>query len=213
MIRIGAERGAERDRALTACAAAVRRGDVIIIPTEQVYGLATDAFHMGGTSSLRALKGYATHVSLPILVANPTMVNGVARSTPLAEELIEAFWPGGLTLVLPPQPTLAWDASAGGPVAVRMPIHPFTLALVERTGPLAVTSANPPGTDPPTTMDGAVACLGEQVALAVDVGPCPDGGEPSTILDLTGPAPVLIREGAVSRAQLASLRPDLTWDA
>jgi tRNA threonylcarbamoyl adenosine modification protein (Sua5/YciO/YrdC/YwlC family) len=213
MMRLGAARGAERERALTACAAAVRRGDLIVIPTEQVYGLATDAFHMGGTSALRELKGYATHVSLPVLVATSTMVSGIAQSTPLAEELIEAFWPGGLTLVLPPQPTLAWDASAGGPVAVRMPLHPFTLALVQRTGPLAVTSANPPGIDPPTTIDGALLCLGDHVTLAVDTGPCPEGGESSSIVDLTGPEPVLVREGAVSRAQLASLRPDLSWDA
>ncbi len=213
MMRLGAARGTERERALVACAAAVRRGELVIVPTEQVYGLATDAFHMSGTSALREVKGYATHISLPVLVANPTMVSGIAQSSPLAEELIEAFWPGGLTLVLPPQPTLAWDASAGGPVAVRMPLHPFTLALVERTGPLAVTSANPPGSDPPTTIDAALACLGDQVTLAVDTGPCSDVGTPSSIVDLTGPAPVLVREGAVSRAQLASLLPDVSWDA
>lgn len=213
MRRLGAERGAERERALTACAAAIRRGDLIIIPTEQVYGLATDAFHMGGTTALREVKGYASHVSLPILVASAEMVTGVAQPSPVAESLIEAFWPGGLTLVLPPQPTLAWDASAGGPVAIRMPIHPFTLALVDRTGPLAVTSANPAGIDPPTSLDGAVQSLSDHVALAVDAGPCPLDGEPSTIVDLTGPEPTVVREGAVTRAQLASVRPDLRWDA
>ncbi len=212
-MRMGAARGPERERALVACAAAVRRGELIIVPTEQVYGLATDAFHMRGTSAMREAKGYATHVSLPVLVATGTMVSGIAQSSPLAEELIEAFWPGGLTLVLPPQPTLAWDASAGGPVAVRMPLHPFTLALVERTGPLAVTAANPPGIDPPTTIDAALDCLSDQVTLAVDTGPCSDIGMHSSIVDLTGPEPVLVREGAVSRAQLAAVRPDMSWDA
>lgn len=199
---------AERPRALTAMAAAVRRGDVVATPTEHVYALAADAFR--GTAALRRAKHMEPHVALPILVASTTMVQGIALVRPLAMDFMTAFWPGELTLMLPPQPTLAWDATAGGPVAVRMPMHPFTLALVERTGPLAVSAAQVDG--------GAQAfapvaeAYGDTATVLVDVGTLPTGAA-STVVDLSAGQPRVMRTGAIATHLLREVCPDLEVDA
>jgi L-threonylcarbamoyladenylate synthase len=208
MMRINAHE--ERDRALTAAVAAVRRGDLVLVPTEHVYAFATDAFHQGGTSTLRQAKGYGPHVSLPLFVASATMVSGIARTTPVAESLMEAFWPGLLTLVLPSQSSVAWDAAAGGTIAVRMPLHPIALDLVRRTGPLAVTSANPAGADPPSSIEEASRV---SVSVAVDVGVLEAAQQVSTMIDLTGDAPRVIRSGSVGVPELAALHPEFDWSA
>lgn len=200
----------ERNRALTAAAAAVRRGDVVLIPTERVYALAADAFQ--GTSALRDLKGQDAHVALPVLVASQAMVQGIAQVRPLAADVMSAFWPGELTIIVPAQPTLAWDASAGGPVAVRMPLHPFTLALVSMTGPLAVTAAKRGDGAEPVQVDAVLDHFGTDVAVAVDVGPLPGAGA-STVLDLTAPTPRVVRQGAVSAEDLRVVCPELVLDA
>ena len=211
MMRIDAV--TERERALVAAAAAARRGDLILMPTENVYAIATDAFHVRGTSAMRVAKGYGPHVSLPLFVASADMVGGVAQTTALAESLMEAFWPGLLTLVLPSHTTLAWDVAVGGTVAVRMPVHPVALDLVRRTGPLAVTTANPAGADPPTNVPNAAGTFGSAVRVALDVGDLDGAAMPSTMVDLTGDAPRVLREGSVSRLELAAVLPDLPWDA
>jgi L-threonylcarbamoyladenylate synthase len=207
MMRIDAT--TERDRALTAGAAALRRGELIVLPTEHVYGLAADAFHRKGTAALRRAKGYDAHMALPVFVSSVQMVSGVAQPDARAEALMEAFWPGPLTVILSSQSTLNWDTATGGSVAVRMPLHPLALILVQRTGPLAVTSANPAGMDPPTDAAMAQAVLGDHVSVVVDAGPVMDGGEPSTVIDLSAPVPTIVREGAVTPDQLAAFLPDL----
>jgi L-threonylcarbamoyladenylate synthase len=200
----------ERGRALTAAAAAVRRGDLVLIPTERVYALAADAFR--GTTALREAKGQDAHVALPVLVASQAMVQGIAQVRPLAADVMSAFWPGELTIILPAQPTLAWDASAGGPVAVRMPLHPFTLALVTLTGPLAVTAAKRGAEAEPVDVDLALDHFGADVSVAVDVGPLPGQGS-STVLDLTAAMPRVVRRGAVSADDLRVVCPQLDLDA
>lgn len=200
----------ERSRALTAAAAAVRRGDVVLIPTERVYALAADAFR--GTTALRQAKGQDAHVALPVLVASQAMVQGIAQVRPLAADVMTAFWPGELTIIVPAQPTLAWDASAGGPVAVRMPLHPFTLALVSQTGPLAVTAAKHGSESEPIGIDQALDQFGADVSVAVDVGPLPGQGS-STVLDLTAATPRVVRQGAVSADELRVVCPQLVLDA
>jgi tRNA threonylcarbamoyl adenosine modification protein (Sua5/YciO/YrdC/YwlC family) len=205
-MNLNAAPGESRERALTVAAAAVRRGEIIVMPTEHVYALAADAFV--GADALRHAKGQDSHVSLPIFVASAQMVAGIAQVRPLASDLMAALWPGELTLVLPAQSTLAWSASAGGSVAVRMPIHPCALALVQRTGPLAVSAAVAPPAPPPTRAEEAAEPFGEVVRAVIDVGPLTGVGV-STVLDLTAEVPTIRREGAVEAEQLRSLCPNL----
>ena len=124
---------------------------------------------------------------------------------------MDVFWPGPLTLLMTPQPSLAWDVAVDSPVAVRMPLHPVALALLARTGPMAMTSANLPGMPAPSDVDDALEQLGDAVTVALDAGPLlSDGaGAPSTIVDVTGTVPVVVRIGAVSADDLRRVCPDV----
>jgi tRNA threonylcarbamoyl adenosine modification protein (Sua5/YciO/YrdC/YwlC family) len=207
--RIACADGAHRPQAVTAALAAVRRGDLVLIPTESVYALATDAFSRRGVEALREVKGYDESVPLPVMVGARSTVPGIAARVPDdARLLMEACWPGALTLLLTPQPTLAWDLPPTAPLAVRMPLHPMALALLQRSGPLVVTSANLPGLDAPTTVDDAIGQVGDAVALALDAGPLgEEPTPPSTVVDVTGPVPRVVREGAVSLDALRRVCP------
>ncbi len=124
--RIACADGAVRDRAVSAALAAVRRGDLVIVPTETVYAVATDAFSPRGLGLLREAKGYEPTAPIPVMVGARSTVPGIAaRISDDARALMEAFWPGSLTLLLTPQPTLAWDLPRHAPLAVRMPLHPL----------------------------------------------------------------------------------------
>ncbi|MFM8350774.1 MAG: L-threonylcarbamoyladenylate synthase [Actinomycetales bacterium] len=194
-------------RAVTAC----KRGDVICLPTESVYALATDLFAQRGTQAIRGAKGQLAQTPLPVMVPNAATTNGIARAAGIdAARLMEAFWPGLLTLLLPAQPTLAWDNPSDAPVAVRMPVHPVTLEVLAGTGPLAVTSANRVGMAAPVTLDQVQSAMGEEVFLGLDAGPVPDpDGLPSTVVDCTGSVPQLVREGAIDTQALLSICPSL----
>jgi tRNA threonylcarbamoyl adenosine modification protein (Sua5/YciO/YrdC/YwlC family) len=209
--RIACADGAHRERAVAAALAAVRRGDVVVVPTESVYAIATDAFSPRGTAAMRDLKGYPDDAPLPVMVGSWTTVSGIAaRVSDDARALMEAFWPGELTLLLAPQPTLAWDLPPDTPLAVRMPLHPVTLALLARSGPLAVTSANMPGLAAPVDVDDALEQLGGGPALALDAGRLADDGTPvlpSTIVDLTTSVPRLLRAGALSAERIQRVCP------
>ena len=207
--RIACADGARRDKAVAAALAAVRRGDLVLIPTESVYALATDAFSRRGVAALRDAKGYDEHVPLPVMVGSRATLGGVAtRVSDDARALVEAFWPGPLTVLLPPQPTLAWDLPTDAPLAVRMPLHPLALALLAQSGPLVVTSANLPGQPAPADVDDALLQVGDFATLALDAGPLADeSGLPSTIVDLTAPTPRLVRSGAVSLEQVRAVCP------
>lgn len=201
--------GAHRDQAVASALAALRRGDVVVLPTESVYAIAADAFSRRGVATLREVKGYEDDAPLPVMVGSRSTVPGIAaRVSPDAEALMARFWPGALTLLLTPQPSLAWDLPSTAPLAVRMPLHPVALAVLLATGPLAVTSANLPGMVPPTDVDDALAQAGDIAALALDAGPlAEDPGLPSTIVDVTGNPPRIVRTGSVPLEALRECCP------
>jgi tRNA threonylcarbamoyl adenosine modification protein (Sua5/YciO/YrdC/YwlC family) len=179
-------------------AAALRKSDLVVLPTDTVYGVAADAFSPVAVTMLLAAKGRGRQAPPPVLVgtvrAALALVEDVNAS---GKDLIDEFWPGGLTLVLRANRSLAWDlGDTMGTVAVRMPLHPLALEVLRETGPLAVSSANLTGQPPATTAAQAEEQLGESVAVYLDSGPCP-GDAPSTIVDLTGPVPRLLRRGVI----------------
>lgn len=192
--------------------AALRRGELVVIPTDTVYGLAADAFNPAAVQALLAAKRRGRHMPVPVLVGSWQTIDGLTTHVPsVGTELIQAFWPGPLTLVVAQAPSLAWDlGDAAGTVAVRMPLHPVALDLLARTGPLAVSSANRSGEPPATTVEQARAQLGTAVARYLDGGPCA-APVPSTIVDLTVPGPPrLLRAGALPLERLREVVPELT---
>jgi len=207
--RIACADGAHRERAVATALAAVRRGDLVVLPTESVYAIATDAFSRRGVAALREAKGYGEHVPLPVMVGSRSTVAGIAaRMNDDARALMEAFWPGPLTVLMTPQPTLAWDLPADAPLAIRMPLHPVALALLERSGPLVVTTANRPGLPAPTEVDDALEQLGDVVSLALDAGSLADVESlPSTVVDVTKSPPVIVRQGALSWERVRAACP------
>ncbi len=204
---------AERADAVGAAADAVRRGDLVVLPTDTVYGIGADAFIPSAVAALLRAKGRGRDMPVPVLVGSRAALDGLVLHVPgRARDLIEAFWPGALTVVLEHAPSLAWDlGETRGTVAVRMPLHPVALDLLKQTGPMAVSSANRSGQPAPTTAAGAREQLGEQVAIYLDGGPAGDP-VPSAIVDLTGDPPRLLRPGAVTADQLRGVVPDLRTD-
>ena len=200
----------ERSRGLADAAAAIRRGELVVVPTDTVYGIAADAFNPGAVNLLLAAKGRGRDMPVPVLVSSRAMLDAVVQEvTETTARLVDAFWPGALTVVLRETPHLAWDlGEARGTVAVRMPDHPITTALIEQTGPLAVSSANRSGQQPATTAIEARLQLGASVSVYLDGGP---GGAPvpSSIVDLTGDVPRLLRAGALDADALRAVVPDL----
>ncbi len=140
---------------------------------------------------------------VPVLVGSWSTIDGLVLGVPkAARDLIEAFWPGGLSIVLPHAPSLQWDlGDTRGTVAVRMPDHEIALELLARTGPLAVSSANRTGMPAATAAAQAEEMLGDAVSVIIDAGPTP-GSVPSTIVDATGATGRLLRLGAVSLERL-----------
>jgi L-threonylcarbamoyladenylate synthase len=188
---------------------AIRRGEVIVLPTDTVYGVGADAFDRNAVRAVLAAKGRGRNMPPPVLVANPRVLDGLARDIPAyARELVDAFWPGGLTMVCRAQPSLDWDLGDNGTVAVRMPLHRTALALLDRTGPLAVTSANRTGEPAATTCAEAEEQLGEAVSVYLDGGPCA-GSLASTIIDVTGERAQVLRVGALELSRLRTVVPDL----
>jgi len=192
--------------AIADAANAIRRGELVVLPTDTVYGIGADAFSPTAVRRLLDAKGRGRDVPVPVLVGSWRTVNGLVESLPdMAKDLIAAFWPGALTLVLRQGSGLTWDlGDAKGTVAVRMPLHPVAIELLTETGPLAVSSANKHGSPPPITAGEAQTQLGASVAVYLDGGICEDR-TPSTILDLTTDTPRILREGAVGRIAIADV--------
>lgn len=219
------ELGGNVERVVAAASAAMKRGGLVLLPTESVYVLATDAFSTRGTSAMRRAKGYEENAPLGILVPSVSTVSGITQSVPnYARDLMDAFWPGLLTLLLPAATTLSWDAAGRAPVAVRMPLHPAALAVIARVGPVAVSAA-PGKADIALTSPEDVAEV-SGLDLIVNAGVAPwanaagvgSGGMPglgeirgtsSTVVDATGPRPIIRRAGALSPQALRDVCPDL----
>ena len=191
---------------LAAAAGAVRSGRLVVLPTDTLYGLGADAFSSVAVRALLAAKGRGPDMPVPVLVGSWNTIDGLVTNVPAAaRELLEAFWPGGLSLVLPHAPSLNWDLGiTRGTVMLRMPLHPVALELLREIGPMAVSSANISGRPPATTVAEATDQLGSSVAVYLDGGPC-RVGVASTIVDLTGDEPRVLREGAVPVAEVAEV--------
>ncbi|MFC5142470.1 L-threonylcarbamoyladenylate synthase [Actinomycetospora rhizophila] len=190
---------ATRPTGLAAAAAAVRAGRLVVTPTDTLYGIVADAFDARAVADLLAAKHRGPDMPLGVLVGSWSTIDGLVGSVPpVARDLVEAFWPGGLSIVLPHAPSLAWDlGTTRGTVMLRMPLHPVALELLREVGPLAQSSANVSGQPPATTAQEARDQLGDAVEVYLDGGVCASGVG-STIVDLTGETPRLRREGAVS---------------
>ena len=195
---------------------AIARGELVVMPTDTVYGVAADAFSPAAVQRLLDAKGRGRQSPPPVLVAGVTTLEALVETVPQAvRDLVEQLWPGGLTIVLPMQPSLVWDlGETRGTVAVRMPAHRLALALLEETGPLAVSSANRTGEPAAITASDAEDMLGDSVAVYLEDGPS-DTGIASTIIDatslVTGDEPMVrvLRDGAVTRDQLRAILGDL----
>jgi len=199
-----------RPDAIDAAARAVQAGQLVVLPTDTVYGLGADAFDTTAVTDLLAAKGRGRDIPVPVLVGSWSTIDGLVTYVPAqTRSLIEAFWPGGLTLVVEHAPSLAWDlGDSRGTVAVRMPLHPVALELLERTGPMAVSSANRSGQAAARTAEEAQDQLAGSVQVYLDGGPA-KVGVASTIVDVTTETPRVLREGAVTVEALRRVVPSV----
>jgi len=200
----------ERDQGIEAAISAVKSGDLVVFPTDTVYGVGADAFKSWSVTALLNAKGRGRNVPPPVLVGSRHTLDGlVARLPDKARDLVEAFWPGALTIVVEQAASLQWDlGETNGTVAVRMPLHPVALEVLRETGPMAVSSANLHGQPTASTADEAREQLGYKVSVYLEAGPCADP-VPSTIVDLTQETPVILRNGAIPLEQLRSVVPGI----
>lgn len=200
--------------AIKTAADSVTSGELVVLPTDTVYGLGANAFDPAAVAGVLRAKGRGRDVPVPVLVGSWTTIDGLVSSVDeRTRSLVEAFWPGGLTLVVKHAPSLSWDlGDADGTVAVRMPLHPVAIELLETTGPMAVSSANRHGQPPAQTAVEARDQLGEDVSVYLEDGPAL-GGVASTIVDVTGPRPRILRLGAIDADALREVVPDIVGGA
>ena len=188
---------------------ALSRGELVVMSTDTVYGVAANAFDAAAVARLLAAKGRGRQQPPPVLVSGIATMRALVADVPaVIERAIEQLWPGALTIVLPVQPSVSWDlGDTHGTVAVRMPEDPLALELLEECGPLAVSSANLTGQPAAVSIDAARRMLGDSIAVYLDGGASKDGIA-STIIDATGlfatpPRGVrVLRDGAISRERL-----------
>lgn len=197
---------------------AVSKGQLVVLPTDTVYGIGCDAFSASAVASLLAAKGRDRQSPPPVLIKNSQTMFALADSVPqVASDLAAKFWPGALTMILRSQPSLHWDlGETKGTVALRVPDHKIALALLEETGPLAVSSANLTGQPAATTAAQAKQYLGDSVVAYLDAGASPKG-EASTILDLTALETPngkirVVRLGALSLNEIRQIAGELLED-
>ena len=196
----------QRSHAIASAAAAVRNGGLVVLPTDTVYGLGADAFNSTAVAALLAAKGRGRDMPVPVLVGSWQTIDGLALSvTASMRNLVRAFWPGALSLVVRQAPSVAWDlGDARGTVMLRMPLHPVAIELLREVGPMAVSSANISGRPPAVDGENAREQLGELVDVYLDGGPSAQQAA-STILDLTGSQPRILRPGPVSAERIAEV--------
>ena len=200
----------ERKDGITAAIAAAKRGDLVVLPTDTVYGLGTDAFSQIGPQKLLAAKGRDRNMPIPVLVGHVKALDGLAqRVDGVTKALAEAFWPGALTIVVKAQPTLRWDlGETNQTVALRMPLNPIAIELLNAVGPMAVSSANKTGQPAATNVEEAIAQLGEEVTIYLDGGQTP-GNVASTIVDVSSGEIKLLRQGAIPLEEIRLIVPNI----
>jgi len=205
--------GDELAPAYRAAVDAIEAGDLVVLPTDTVYGIAADAFKADAVQRLLDAKGRGRDMPPPVLISVVESLDALATDIPDAgRKLCEAFWPGPLTVICHAQGSLMWDlGDTQGTVALRVPDHENTRELLSRTGPLAVSSANLSGQPAALDVYDAEAQLLDTVAVYLDGG-VTTGAEPSTIVDLTGEVPHVVRIGALSLQQLREIVPETTTD-
>lgn len=186
------------DEGLLKAQSALEEGELVVLPTDTVYGVAADAFSPQAVQRLLDAKGRGRQMPPPVLVGAPTTLDALAVDIPSwLRSAVEQLWPGPLTVICHQQPSLTWDlGETHNTVAVRMPDDKVALALLKQTGPLAVSSANTTGDPAATTVAAAQDMLGDFVAVYLDGGPA-TSGRPSTILDATGSTPRILRTGSI----------------
>ena len=201
---------ADRDRGIAAAVEAVKSGEVVVMPTDTVYGIGADAFTPHAITALHHARGVTKQVPPPVLVGSRHTLDGLVYSLPkAARELADAFWPGALTLYVEHSPSLQWDlGETDGVVAVRMPLHPVALEVLREVGPMAVTTANKVGSPAPVTADEAREQLEYSVRVYLEAGAAADPA-PSTVVDVTGDVPKVLRTGAIPLEKLRDVVPDI----
>ncbi len=189
--------------AVAEAASWLRRGYAVVFPTDTVYGVGVMPFDAAAIEGLYALKGRPAAKGIPVLLADLEHIDSVAAHVPAAARaLIERFWPGPLTLIVPRRPELPEAIAPDSSIAVRLPDHPIARALIrEAGGAVATSSANRSGQAPARDATEALAALGGTVAVILDDGPS-SGGVASTVVDCMGMRPVVTREGPLSAAVL-----------
>jgi L-threonylcarbamoyladenylate synthase len=199
----------ERDRGVTAAVEAVQRGDLVVFPTDTMFGIGGDAFKSWAVTALQNAKGQDRSRPVSVLVGSRNTLDGLVYGLPAtARDLVEAFWPGPLTIIVEHATSLQWDlGETDGKVAVRMPLHPLALEVLRETGPMAVSSANKEGQPAAKTAADARDQFGYSVSVYLESAVSPDP-QASTIVDLSGSRPVLVRAGAISYEQLLEVAPD-----
>lgn len=197
---------AQRTRGLESAVGALKNGRLVVLPTDTVYGLGVDAFDSAAVAALLAAKGRGRDMPVGVLVGSWQTIEGLVLHMPAgARELIQAFWPGALSLVVRQAPSLPWDlGDARGTVMLRMPLHPVAIELLREVGPMAVSSANISGRPAAADVDEARRQLGDLVEVYLDGGPAAQQAA-STIVDLTGATPRILRPGPVSAERIAAV--------
>ena len=190
---------ARRERALAAGVRAAKNGRLVAAPAESGYVILTDAFSTSGVMALRAAKELPAQVALGVLVGHRGGLGGIAAAPPVVSELLAAFWPGYLSLLVNAQPTVNWGIQTDR-FAVRMPLHPVLLAIAGQVGPIAASGI--PGPDSPAA---------QQCDVVLDAGP--RSGPRGALVDVTGKAVVLARPGEPSAEQLRAVVADLVVPA
>jgi L-threonylcarbamoyladenylate synthase len=198
--------GAQRPLGISSAISALKDGRLVVLPTDTVYGIGADAFNGTAVASLLAAKGRGRDMPVPVLVGSWHTIDGLVYTVPsAARELIRAFWPGALSLVVRQAPSLQWDlGDAHGTVMLRMPLHPVAIELLREVGPMAVSSANKSGSPAAVTAADAREQLGDLVGVYLEAGPSAQGAA-STIVDLTGATPRILREGPITSAAIAGV--------
>lgn len=193
----------ERAAGIADAVSSVRRGELVVLPTDTVYGIGADAFLPSAVQALLDAKGRGRQMPAPVLVGTVRAASALVEDLgTYGQDLVDEFWPGALTVVCRANTNLSWDlGETKGTVAVRMPLHELAIELLKETGPMAVSSANLTGRPPARTVAEAEEQLGDAVAVYLDGG---EAGEalPSSIVDLTGTVPRLLRAGAIPEKTL-----------